>query len=239
MKLRGFNSEGIREFENFLDSLKNNNDQPVPREMLTDNRLTEPVSPPIEIESRGFVNRFEAAEYLYNCFNGSNFERVDLDTRKGIWAWLSLFFFDQLCPAKENENRNPKELARWVLDPSGYRYYRHLLAGPYVIYKTFTSELRLVDIVLCGPLHQPGDIVEQVVSRPEIITNPELMKVITTLYYDREAGKPKKGAAGKGAGSVRRLCAVLKQFDTTMDLYSISASKFIEMLPAEFDRFKP
>jgi hypothetical protein len=94
-------------------------------------------------------------------------------------------------------------------------------------------------VLLCGPLDRPGEIVEQIVARSEIITNPHAVEVATTIYFDPKSGSFKRGAAGKGGGSVRRLADILNQFDLTWDLYWMSAVSILAKLPGEFDRFRP
>jgi hypothetical protein len=117
-------------------------------------------------------------------------------------------------------------------------YYRHLLAGPYRIYRAHQDDPSRVMAVLATAVEQPGDVVEQLASRQEIITSPPLMTAITTLYYRPAAGKLKSGAAGKGGGSARRLADVIQQFDLTWDVYGMDPSEFLTLLPSEFDRFK-
>jgi hypothetical protein len=61
---------------------------------------------------------------------------------------------------------------------------------------------------------------------------------ITKLYIDPETGQAKRGAAGKGNGSARRLVKVLKQFDLTYYREDMDADEIISLLPDEFDRFR-
>jgi hypothetical protein len=93
--------------------------------------------------------------------------------------------------------------------------------------------------LLCGPLDKPGEIVEQLVARQEIITNPQAVALATAIYFDNTSGSFKRGAAGKGRGSARRLADVLNQFDVTWDLYSMAVTGISTKLPREFDRFRP
>jgi hypothetical protein len=93
-------------------------------------------------------------------------------------------------------------------------------------------------VLLCGPLFRPGEIVEQIVARSEILTNANAVEVATAIYFDPRSGSFKRGAAGKGGGSVRRLADVLNQFDLTWDLYWMSAAGILAKLPGEFDRFR-
>ena len=77
----------------------------------------------------------EAAEYLYVLFSQDG--ASGLDRIPEVWAWLSAFYFEQLCPARKDGTRRPGEEARWIPIGTAFRYYRHLLAGPYLIYKSF------------------------------------------------------------------------------------------------------
>jgi hypothetical protein len=92
--------------------------------------------------------------------------------------------------------------------------------------------------LLCGPIYKQGDIVEQLASRQELITNKSLIGVATVLYYDSTSGRAKRGAGGKGLGSPRRLADIIDQFNLTWDLYTMTLEEILELLPDEFDKFK-
>lgn len=237
MNIRRLNDQGIEHFTVFLDSLTGDAPMPYPSALLTDPEATEEIQPAIKIEQRTFGSRYAAAEYLYKLFKDSGLTNIEGD--RGLWAWLSLFYFEELCPPNVKGRRKPHERARWIPEVGSFwRYYRHLLAGPYRIYTAHSDSPERAMLVLCGSLHQPGDIVEQIASRQEIITNAELMKAATKLYYDSSSKKPWRGAAGKDSrGTVRRFTDILNQFDVTWDLYSIRTNDFIGMLPNEFSRF--
>lgn len=237
MNIRRLNEQGIARFINFLNSLNGSSPMPYPSALLIEPEVTEEIHPSISIEQRNFDSRYLAAEYFYKVFNGAGLTGIEHD--RGLWAWLSLFYFEDLCPLNARGQRKPGERARWIPEVGFFwRYYRHLLAGPYRIYAAHNDSPERAFLVLCGPLHQPGDIVEQIASRQEIITNSEIMQAATKLYYDPSQKKPKRGAAGKDTkGTVRRFTDILNQFDVTWDLYSINSDDLIGMLPEEFSRF--
>jgi len=238
MNLRRLNEQGIFQFSRFLDSVAGNDPWRYPEELLTDPKMTEKTVPAVEIERRILGNRFVAAQYLFNLFKKAGMGNVERD--RGLWAWLSLFYFNELCPEDRDGRRRPGEIARWVPDPLSWRYYRHLLAGPYRIYAAHQDKPERAMLVLQGPLHKPGDIVEQFAARQEVITNRGIMEAASILYYDRDGGGPKRGAASKdGKGTVRRFMDILNQFDVTWDLYSLEAPDVLRMLPEEFSRFFP
>lgn len=238
MNLRRLNEQGVLRFTEFLDSLTGETPLLYPSALLSDLKATEEVSPPIVIEQCTFGSRYTAAEYLYSLFKDSGLNDIERD--RGLWAWLSLFYFEELCPADGKGRRKPGEHARWIPETEvSWRYYRHLLAGPYRIYSAHSDRPSKVMLVLCGALHQPGEIVEQIVSRQEIITNVGVMEAASSLYYDQSSSKPKRGAATKeGRGTIRRFTDILNQFDVTWDLYSLEAVDVIQMLPDEFSRFR-
>ena len=236
MILRRLNSEGIVQMSSFLESLTTEIPQPWPGNLLSSSETSEPVEPEIDFELRTFGSRFAAAEYLDERFYDARISGLERD--KGIWSWLALFYFEELCPAGEYGHRKPGARARWIPEAEAWRYYRHLLAGPFLIYRAHRDNPERVLVLLCGPLNQPGDIVEQLASRQELVTNKSTMEVATILFLNRKTNQPKRGAAGRGPGSARRLADVFNQFDVTWDLYAMNSGDLFEMLPAEFDRFR-
>lgn len=238
MHIRRLNKEGLKRTEEFLNLLKSGTPAPYPKESLTEPATSEDIGAEIAIENRKFANRLEAAEYLYSLFSGSTL--VNIENDKGLWAWLALFYFNQLCPQDREGVRDPKDLARWIPETGNFRkYYRHLLAGPYRIYRLYRDNPGLAMILLCQPIYKPGEIVEQILARQEMITNRAVVEAATMLYYEKKSNGPRRGASGKGPGSSRRLIDILNQFDVTWDLYSLNSSDIISMLPEEFKKFLP
>ena len=238
MIIKRFNQLGIERFNDFMDSLTGAEPLSVPYSILQDPHTTEDLPRAIEIHVRSFANRLEAAKFLYDLFAKSGIPEVERD--RGIWAWLSLYFFDQLCPVDKSGKRKPGDRARWIPATSNFRkYYRHLLAGPYRIYRTHRDNPDRALALLSEPLSKPGEIAEQISARQELVTNRAIVELATNLYIDRATLRRKPGAAGKGPGSARRLVGVLQQFDVTWNLYTMRASDLMRMMPAEFSKFQP
>lgn len=232
MRLRRFTQIGISRFDDFRASSLRTMDRL--DEILHDDACSESVGSDIEVEARHLPTRFDVGEYLYALFDDADVLGVSADA--GIWTWLSAFYFEQLCP----QGTSPGDRPRWEPAVDNYRqYYRHLLAGPYLIYRAHSDNPRRAMALLANPPHQPGDIAEQLASRQELVTNPSVMEVATRLYINSATNGPKRGAAGRGPGSARRLAAVLNQLDLTWDLYGLDTDKLLDLLPEEFDQFKP
>src|SRR5688572_29968043 len=96
MKVARLNEAGLATFAGWLESLKAGGSLQAPTPLLSDPQSTEEVAAEIEVEPRAFANRFEAAEYLYSRFTAGGLNDVERDG--GLWAWLSLFYFDDVCP---------------------------------------------------------------------------------------------------------------------------------------------
>lgn len=235
IKLRQFNEEGLRVFERFIDSCSTNAPKPYPDNALFDTLYSEPVGIDIAIERRKFGTRLELAEHLYKLFESANFHPSLSETK--IWAWLACFFFQEICPKKKGGSWNPGNISRWVPRSNDFRtYYRHLIAGPYFIYRAHNDDPSRAMAVLCQLPGRPGDLVEQLASRQQIITNPAIMQIATDWFVDPSTGKQNRYANSKRTGGARRFISVLAQYDVTWDLSIMSADELRELLPSEFRR---
>lgn len=237
MMIRRFNEEGILRFSEYLEALRDEPAKKPPYYLLEDHECSVRLEASIGIDKRKFSSRFDAAKYLYGLLDGSGIRDVERD--RGLWTWLSLFFFDEICPPDGNGERKLMEIVRYIPVISDFRkYYRHLLAGPYRIYAAHKDNPSRALALLCNPLNRPGDIVEQLASRQELVTNKAIVEAATELYFDRRRKRPKSGSQSKGPGTARRFADIVNQLDVTWDLYSMEASEVLSLLPEEFNRFK-
>jgi hypothetical protein len=237
MRVQRLTEAGITTFAGWLESLKAGGQLQAPTALLTDPQNSEPLAAEMEVEPRDFANRFEAGEYLYTRFSASGLTDVERD--RGLWAWLSLFYFDAVCPVGKDGIRKPRALARHIPEPGNWRrYYRHLLAGPYRIYRAHRDNPQRALALLCQPLDTPGEVVEQFASRQELVTNRGIMALATRLYVETTTQQLKRRVSGKGGGSPRRLALdVVEQFELTWDLYAATVDELVAVMPQEFGEF--
>jgi len=238
-KVHRLNKSGRERFKDFIFGCAGDVPVEYPETLLGDPMFAEPVEADIFVEHRTFANRLDAARYFHRVLNGSSLSNVDTDA--GLWSWLALFFFPDICTRDAKGHLKPGESARWVLEEKSFRrYYRHLLAGPYRIYRTHIDNPDRAMALLSTSVGNPGEIAEQIASRQELVTNKGVVAAATLLYWDRTKGSLKRGAAGKNTpGTARRFAEVLAQFDLNWDLYSMAPEQIISILPREFDRFIP
>lgn len=239
MNLRRLNSSGVQKFEQYLDLLKAEPTRLAPASILEDSAFSEEISPPRVINPiLAPSTRLELATSLDDLLDSAVPSEVAADI--GLWTWLSLFLWDLVCPVDGVGARAPRERAAYVPEPGNFRrYYRHLLLGPYLIFDAHRDDPSRAQALLCKPVHIIDDIVAQIASRAEYVTNPGIVGLATQLYFDETKGTTKRGAGGKGGGSPRRLADVLKQLDLTWDLYGMSIADLRQILPREFSRFLP
>jgi hypothetical protein len=237
--LRKLTEKGTSQFSEYLLRLANGANEKPPLELLVGPESSLLIEGAEHIESSKFTTRLEAAQYLHKIL--VHVPASEIDHNPGLWNWLALYYFDQLCPATPSGTRKPGKTYRYVLPPitsaEHFRhYYRHLLAGPYRVLRLHPAGARAL---LSNPIAEAGDFNEQVASRLELVTNAAFVGAIDALYFDTDKDKPKRGALNrKKPGTLRRLIDLHGQLDLTYDLYSLSTAQLLDLLPREFGKWR-
>ena len=206
-----------------------------PYALLDDPDASREIAVGVELDQPRFASRLEFAKYLVGKFAALAPEDADRDA--GLWSWLSLYFFDQVCPARADGVRRPGADYRHILDFEFFNRFRHLVYGPYSVYRrhaVFGFPL------LSGPVHLQNAIYQEIAGRQELIANRGVIQAVMLLYFDPPNLAPKRGAqASARPGTIRRFVRVLQQLDMTYDIYGLSGREIIELLPPEFDAWRP
>jgi len=235
-RVRKLTDDGVTRFTQYLKSISSGERLDPPMHLLNDGDSSEALAGTAEVEIQAFKSKMAAASYLQDRLAG--LDRSEVDNNVGLWTWLSLFYFDQVCPPGAHSKRTPGEIVRHVLSQHAQKYYRHLLAGPYRLLQIHSKNAR---VFLCGELPVHGDFSEQLASRIQFISNPSLIEAVDRLYYDTSSngdGRPKRGALTRTRpGNVRRFVSVMQQFDLTYDMYAMTADQILDLLPAEFAKW--
>ena len=141
---------------------------------------------------------------------------LEVDNRKGLWLWLAHELLLRNLSANLT-NTLAKGAATWVWAPGeSRRWYRHRIAGPLCAWEWRERAQRdasssLVNIFANSPL-STGEIYEQIVSRPEILTTG----VLPTMNTRVGAKTVTAGNAGKGSSRYRG--AQVQQASVLFDL---------------------
>lgn len=228
--LRELTSQGEEALRRYLQAPEAN---PSPREIAMDDSLTVVVTNDVQVDpSVTFSTRLEAAETLYQWFRGAESH----SRRRGVWSWLACLYFEQLRPRRKGLGAAD----RYILDEVNQRrFYRHLLRSPYEIFVQYRDNIADAMVLLCQPVNQPGDVIEQICGRVEYVRARAVVAAATRLYYDPRTRSIKRGAASKEArpGSVRRFTTVLNQLDVTYDLHALDGERLLRLLPSEFEQW--
>jgi len=224
-----FNPQGLHAFKRIFEgSLPEAAIEPTDTQFATRVAGTKPISDePLETSK-------ELAQRVLTALGPT---WPELLSKPGIWAWLTFVLRDIVLPKDAQGKRKLGEVHRWYpSDANDYqKAQRHLVRMPVVLLGNLGDA---ADHLLCGAPSVPGDVREQLTAQQDMFGR-EFQQMARTLYYDAAKQKLKRGSAGKGGGSARRLGAVRKQLDVTWNLFDLDANHIVQLLPKEFDRFKP
>jgi len=233
--IRIFNDAGLNEFERIIGELKSGNLKNVPEHLLFSDDLSLAHEPIVNVEKVEYKNKNELIPYLTQQLNLRGNKYLYFD--KGLWSWLAAFYFDNICPVDGNGRRKINETAFYILrDPRNYtKFYRHLLAYPCRVYSELDDSSK---IFLIGNFSKRGEITEQFGAYQEIALNKGILDAANLMYWDSGTKNLKRGAAGKGAGSARRLVRIIRQYQMTYDLNSMDGKGIVDLLPSEFSKWQ-
>ena len=231
-KVRVLNTEGLSKFTEYLVALRLDHSRTPPYDLLTDGRFSDPFDPEVWVEPRSFSSAYEIGMYMINVF--ASCEDRLISRNHGLWSWLALFYFDQLCKPDTSGNRTPLENAVYVLEDrfSFRRYYRHAIRTPWMAVREHGEHAKV--LLLTSGRGTRTDINEQLGAYQHLFANKTIITSAYAMYFDKDQQKPRRGAGGKSGGSARRLASVARQLELTYDLQECSPAKFLTLLPREF-----
>lgn len=233
--LRAFNDDGIEAFRAELAGVRNGQTDDPSRELLYDPRLTSPWKPEVKVTPRRFVQRRDAADYFHDVL--SEIPAESLRKSAGLWTWLSLYYFDEICP-KSSSGRTVRNDYTYIYMPEESHYfYRHLLFVAWYLQHLAPTHNRLF---LEMPIHRLDKFTEGVTKRLYLTRIPCLFEVLDRLYWDEHTGRPRKGVVSPGkvtAGDlVHRFPVRIRQLEKTYDLQSLDADQLMRLLGEEFQQ---
>ncbi|UAA39632.1 hypothetical protein KIH87_04550 [Paraneptunicella aestuarii] len=229
--IRRLNNIGLEKFTDYIQKLKAGVDIQYPEYLLDSIEFSEDCEIDVEVEQVQFKSRYELGKYLVGKF-------ADIDMQpylgdRGVWSWLALFWFKQLCPVVSGKFK-PSEAHHYVLSQLYNHRPRHS-----VLYSWQLVELHGEDslFMLAKKPSVRGELSEQLLARQYILYSKGVIALANHLYFDANTESFKRGAAGRGKGGVTRLISWIRQIDLTYDIFSMEKEDFVKILPSEFGRF--
>lgn len=230
MNIRRFNEAGGGEYEKWLISMKEDDEQDIPDHLLEDDEYTEVIDG--EIEDREFLNTREFGQYVNGILNESYLRDY------GMWNWLSCYYLKYFLPIKNNSRQKPGSIDRYVVAEkrayAGDPFRRHLAALPALFTRAHEGENEVLDVILSQThLGTWGDMQEQALATQEYYYSRPILRTLHRLYYDTNNRKLKPRAAS----DVRRFVEVVGSLGYTHNFTNITVDQLLELLPSEFDRW--
>ncbi len=233
IEVRSFNQKGIAAVKEFLESLRDGRKQQNPIELLDDRSLTKFAYDDVCIESRGFASRREAADYFHEKFG--TIPSIDLRNDAGLWTWLSLFYFDQICPEIDGQRKVRNDYTYIFMPDQSLYFYRHLLFVAWYAKDVSPTHNRLF---LDTTVHQLDKFTQDIFKRLYLTRIDCIFEVLDRLYWDRKTNRPRKGVNSPGkitAGDLtHRFPTRIRQLEKTYDLLSLTADQLLHLLGDEF-----
>lgn len=242
IELRELTELGLQRFEEYLRQLDNSSES-----LQKPDLNIEPFSKQLILPQKVFINeektfktRMDIGSHLDQKLNLGGIDRAKIlaeaqELWVNVWSWLAYIWLEHFITKKNGVNIVPS-ISRFVGSPDWNRYYRHFISQPYYIYSlhgSINSKLFLE----CPPsVH--NEFMEQLGSRQWIISSKQLVELAHVLYWNRDENIPKRGARGKGEGTVRRFGRVILQFMLTYDIHQMNIEEMLDLLPSEFNEWK-
>jgi len=232
---RRLNDNGLIEFENFILELRNGSTASTPHYLLNEDATSEPLGESLPLKNAAFETRYQLGEHLASVL-GSAADISRFLGDRGFWSALALFWFDQLCPAKEDGSRKPSKEYNYILSENYNHRPRHAIFTTWQLVSRYEEDARFL---LGGALHVRGELAEQLMARQYLLSCEGVIRTASRLYYDPERKTYKKGAAArKSAGCIARYISWMEQLKINYDLFAMETDDFFSLMPAEFDRFR-
>lgn len=252
INIRKFTDEGILEFQEYIDRARRGESVEPPFSLIKDSIKSHDAGLNVSIEEKTFSNRYDFGVYLWGRLK--DVWKDDMRNDCGLWTWLALFYFKQLCPSK-GPNRQEHyilSVGKWRIGKIHDYSYRHSVLTPIRLVKDFVGT---APFFLCGTEKKPigmesmGDPIEQLFSRQYVMRNPNYLKLVLKLYQDPITGRVKTGAmsdpkkkkleSGKwsdvGKGGARRLITgVMPRLSLTYNIGELHPDDSLKLAGDEF-----
>lgn len=220
---RRFNERGLRKVRNRYSEIEGTkNLQLLTKEELFDDQYSSPIGQEEMSEYSGSsrVGLLSLVETQLGSHRATDY------TDAGIWTWMAAYHFEHLRSIKSDGTVKGDSL-RLIMEP-GWKWARHLLAGPMFLYHREGAEW-------CpDPINKFPDWMEQLTQRQDALLIDGPRKLYGKLYS--EGGKWTSKTGRNGAGSWREYPTLIKQLQVTYCLHAMTDAQLEKILPEAFFR---
>lgn len=236
VQVRTFNRSGIERAREFLEDWRDSRSfsQVNLDYLLRDSSLSTEFEPALHFKREPIKTKRDAARILKKLFEDIETPIADDD---GLWSWLGMFFAPDYPPSRQTttdayvflRDESTTELRR-----AYQRRYRHALRASFLIDRQHGESAAYL-------LDQPVNsfaLEDRLLSDFRAFTSVGVIQLAIALYTEDGELKPRY-SSDREPGNLRHLLRVLNQRERTHDVYGMDADALMEILPAEFDYWKP
>jgi hypothetical protein len=234
INVRSFTPAGSDAFKRLIQNKPNNILSEV-KKLIKENSIT--VETGAVLELRSPRNRYDLARMLWEVFGSEGLlypERRKID----LWNWVSAVYFEILINSDSRLDITKKigGIDRWILSGDILRDHRHLVSGPFFAYEANSEEPKRAMCQLATPVTQPGELVERISGKRNLASGP-VCHLATLMYYDSEKDALRPGLTTP-PGNPKKFSYYFTQIDRTIDYEGMTVKELLEVLPANFDKWK-
>jgi hypothetical protein len=234
INVRSFTPAGSDAFKRLIQNKPNNILSEV-KKLIKENSIT--VETGAVLELRSPRNRYDLAKILWEVFGNDGL--LYPDRRKiDLWNWVSAVYFEILINSDSRLDITKKigGIDRWILSGDILRDHRHLVSGPFFAYEANSEEPKRAMCQLATPVTQPGELVERISGKRNLASGP-VCHLATLMYYDSEKDALRPGLTTP-PGNPKKFSYYFTQIDRTIDYEGMTVKELLEVLPANFDKWK-
>jgi len=191
-ELRRFREDGVVAFTEYLRNAPHQPSLAPPFELLTDTRYSEAVGRGAVVEHREFGSKREFAQYIDAQF-GTRVPREVLHFSKPMWGWLTLFYFDQICPVRDGKRKVLASIERYYGVGTGMSHHldKHLL---YLPWKLHSLHGVAAEWLLSGELGTDSKVLRELANSYRRNVSKVFVALAKALYFDTDTGQVLSGA---------------------------------------------
>jgi hypothetical protein len=247
MILRQFNNSGIERFREELQKCRDNSSHGIDLNLLVEESFTVTVLDKVEVEVAEpppFTTKGTAGLYLHALLDKTELTHDDIMSNTGLWSWLTLFFFDSVCPPDLQGRRKVRNDYTYIYDTSHRNYYRHLLFVSWRaldVAKQHGIDQKYCRLITTTRINTLDKVTTEIMKKLYLLRIPCIFEVLDRIYWDNIKNKSRKNIADmtiRRGNLTHRFPSVIQQLEKTYDLQNLEAHKLIDLLGDEFN-FSP
>jgi hypothetical protein len=235
MKIHRFNQQGIEAFRNELQRCRENTALRPDVSLLENETFTEIVAD-VDLQPRIFQTKGEAGLFLRDMFQQCGLTNNELMSDIGLWSWLSLFYFNSVCP----KGTRVKSDYWYIYAIKGPYKWHALIHSLFVSWRVMEYAGNYHQLISTTPIGSGNKFTEQVMKRLFLLRIPCIFETLEKIYWDPKEGKifPRIVSDDVPGNICNRFPAVIQQLSLTYDMPSLTADKLIELLGDEFQLYQ-